>query len=450
MTRRNALRLIASGAAAVPFLRGQAARDRHVLLISIDGLAAYALQDKAIPLPTLRRLAKLGSVAEASEVVNPAVTWPNHTSLVTGVTPDRHQVLFNGLPVRGKAGEPLRVEPWVDKPELVKAPTVYDLAHAAGLVTAEVNWVAIHNAPTIHWAFPERPRLTDPVVKEMMAAGLLTEAEVAGFAKAGILWRDDVWTEAGRHILEKHKPNLLLFHLLTTDSSQHRYGARSLGGNVALAHADTQVRRLLDAVDNLGIGSRTTVIVVSDHGFKTYTQVIHANAFLRQKGLVRDTAGSGVACDAWVIPEGGSAMVYVTRAERKAELAASLRTELASIRGVRAVFAAEDFPPLGLPLPSSSDRMADLVLTAEEGYAFDGAHRGEVVTRVAEGATPGAHGYINSDPDMDSVFLAAGAGIRRGARLGRVRNLDVAPTIARLLGLEMKNVQGRVLEELLA
>jgi hypothetical protein len=181
MRRRDFL----STLAAAP-LFGQADRQRHVVIISIDGFAAYALNDAQLPLPTFRRLAREGAAAEAMEPVNPTVTWPNHTSIITGVTPSRHMVLYNGLAVRGGEGAALKVEPWVDKPELVKAPTLYDAAHSAGLSTAEVDWVAIHNAKTITHAFPEVPRLTDPVVKEMIAAGTVTEENVRTFNKGSI------------------------------------------------------------------------------------------------------------------------------------------------------------------------------------------------------------------------------------------------------------------------
>jgi predicted AlkP superfamily pyrophosphatase or phosphodiesterase len=382
------------------------------------------------------------------EPVNPSVTWPNHTSMVTGVTPAKHGVLYNGLPVRPGPGQPLRVEPWVDKTQLVQAETVYDAAHAAGLTTAEVDWVAIQNAATITWAFPERPQATQTIPKEMIAAGLVTEADIAGFVKSNIVWRDEIWTQAGEYILEKHKPNLLLFHLLTTDSSQHRYGARSLGGNAALTLADTKVERLLAAARRAGIAANTTVLIVSDHGFKTYSQVIHPNAVLRQRGLIRD-AGSAVECDAWTIPEGGTANVYVTRPEKKAELVPALRTAFEQVPGVKLVIGSDGFERLGYPQPAATERMCDLVLAAADGYAFDGAHRGDPVTKVPDGASPGAHGYLSTETDMDSAFLAWGAGIKRGSKLGRIRCVDVAATVARLLGVGMKDVQGRVLTEIL-
>jgi predicted AlkP superfamily pyrophosphatase or phosphodiesterase len=434
MRRRDFL----STLAAAP-LFGQADRQRHVVIISIDGFAAYALNDAQLPLPTFRRLAREGAAAEAMEPVNPTVTWPNHTSIITGVTPSRHMVLYNGLAVRGGEGAALKVEPWVDKPELVKAPTLYDAAHSAGLSTAEVDWVAIHNAKTITHAFPEVPRLTDPVVKEMIAAGTVTEENVRTFNKGSIVWRDELWTLAGQHIIEKHKPNLLLFHLLTTDSSQHRYGASSLAAHSALALADAKVQRLLDSLRRAGILERTAVFIVSDHGFKTYKHVIHANALLRQKGVA----------DVWVIPEGGTAMVYITRESRKAELLPVLRGLFAAVPGVAEVLDQPSFSKYGYPAQPSG-QMCDLVLVGADGHAFGGSQQGEAVVEVPTGSTPGAHGYISTDRAMDAVFIASGAGIKKGVKLGRIRNLDVAPTAARLLGLEMRGVEGRVLNEVLA
>src|SRR5688572_15726488 len=115
--------LLTLGLASV--LLAQPDRDRHVVIVSIDGLAAYSLNDKSVPLPNLRALAKAGASASAMTVVNPSVTWPNHTSIVTGVTPAKHGMLYNGLPVRSGPGQPLKVEPWRDKSELVLVPTLY-------------------------------------------------------------------------------------------------------------------------------------------------------------------------------------------------------------------------------------------------------------------------------------------------------------------------------------
>src|SRR5262245_21768655 len=135
------------------------AQDRHVVVISIDGFPASILRDASLPFTTIHRLGREGASAEGMTPVNPTVTWPNHTAIISGVGPARHGVLFNGLPVRDGDSKSLRIEPWIDKKELVLAPTVADAARAAGMTTAEVDWVAIYPTSSVTWSFPERPAL---------------------------------------------------------------------------------------------------------------------------------------------------------------------------------------------------------------------------------------------------------------------------------------------------
>ena len=188
----------------------------HVVIITLDGFPGWALEDPYLPVPNLRRLAANGALAAGMRPVNPTVTWPNHTSLVTGVTPAKHGVLFNGTLVRDP-GVPPRVEPWRDKKDMVHVPTLYDVVHDRGMTAAQVDWVAILNAPSIDWEFPERPERpeTKPgIVREMVNGMAISQKDVDGFASQNIVWRDDVWTDAASHILRTHRPNLLLFHLL--------------------------------------------------------------------------------------------------------------------------------------------------------------------------------------------------------------------------------------------
>ncbi|MBS1858767.1 MAG: alkaline phosphatase family protein [Acidobacteria bacterium] len=422
------------------------AQVRHVVVISIDGFPARILRDPALPFTTLHRMAREGAIADGMTPVNPTVTWPNHTAMVTGVAPDRHGVLYNGLVVRTGEGKAPKIEPWVDKKELVLAPTVYDAARAAGMTTAEIDWVAIYPTSTVTWSFPEQPKPDQPEVREMIADGVVSEDEIRNWGHSPINVHDDAWVRAAAHILEKHKPNLLLLHTLTTDSTHHTYGPDSLAGNTALILADRNVAQVLAAIDRAGLRDSTAVLVVSDHGFRGFRHVIHPNAILRERGLLRDAAD----CDAWTISEGGTAMVYVTRESKRAATAAALREAFRDVPGIARVIPPEEFAAAGYPKWTPGGRMADLVLAAEPGYAFDGAIRGDAVSDVPAGATPGAHGYLNSDPDMQEILVAWGAGIRPGSKLGLVPNVDVAPTIARLLGLPWPAGRGTALTQILS
>src|SRR3954464_12682099 len=120
----------------------------HVIIITIDGFAAYNMKDKNAPIPTLRKLAEEGAIAEGMKVCNPSVTWPNHTTLISGLRPDKHGVLFNGILMRPGVELPVSVDPKRDASELVSVQTLPDILHKAGMRCAEIDWPCTRNSPS--------------------------------------------------------------------------------------------------------------------------------------------------------------------------------------------------------------------------------------------------------------------------------------------------------------
>ncbi len=444
--------LLALCAALVLFAQQRPASEgNHVIIMTLDGFPAWALDDPYLPVPNLRRLAANGALAAGMRPVNPTVTWPNHTSLVTGVTPAKHGVLFNGTLVRD-SGVPPRVEPWRDKKDMVRAPTLYDVVHDHGMTSAQVDWVAILNAPSIDWEFPERPERpeTKPAIaREMVTVGTISQKDVDGFGNQNIVWRDDVWTDAAIHIIRTHRPNLLLFHLLALDSMQHRYGPKTPAAMVTMARLDSQVGRIVQALDGAGMTASTTLFVVSDHGFKAVQKQLLPNVALRDAGLMTVEAGQVTATQAYVVSEGGSAFVYVTEPDSDGSVLRRARQAISSIEGIDRVIEAAEYESLGLPQPSSDPQVGVLLLTAKTGYAFAAGAIGEkTVVDAAEGGL-GTHGYLSSDAEIQALFIASGRGIKPGVKLQSVDNVDVAPTAAKLLGVELKNVDGKSLTDIL-
>ena len=304
--------------------------------------------------------------------------------------------------------------------------------------------MAIYHAASIDWSFAELPDANGPVEREMIGRGLVAENEIRSWSKQPITFKDEMWTRAAVHIIERHKPNLLLMHLLTTDSVQHQYGARSLAAQTALILADRQIQRILDAVERAGLRDSTTLVVLSDHGFKSYQHLIRANVLLRQKGLLRDNAGQ-LDGDAWVVAEGGTAMVYVTRESRREATLKALNDAFPQVSGIAKIILPADYPQYGYPPANGQGRMADMVLAAGAGYAFDAATTGDLVSDVPAGAVRGNHGYLSSDPDMTAILVMWGAGIQPGAHSGIESNLNVAPTLAQLLHVKLPDAQGTAL-----
>ena len=416
-------------------------KDCMVVVISLDGFPAYALDDPRLPIPTLRKLAREGVAAESMQPINPTVTWPNHTAIVTGVDASEHHVLFNGLLTRPADGERPSSEPWRDKSVMVHAPTIYDLAFEAGLTTAQVDWVAIYGAKTITWQFAELPDPNGPIEREMIAESIVSADQLRKFEDSSQAWQDEMWTRAALKILREHHPNLLLFHLLTLDDMNHQYGPMSPASFTAMALLDGYVKQVVDQLESSGLAKKATLIIVSDHGFRGIKYKIHPNVLLHDKGILKESA-NGTTGDAWVVSTGGTAMVYINNPSRKAALTTELREILNGAEGIDRIYSVDEFSELGLPTPSASDQAPDLMLAAKPDYVFSNESSGEYITPTSGGT----HGYLNTDPKMQSIFLAWGAGVPSGVRLKSISNLDVAPTIAQILGLEMKNVKGKPIE----
>jgi hypothetical protein len=166
-----------------------------VVLITIDGFPAPALKDPPLPMPTLQRLIANGTHADAMIPINPTVTWPNHTTLITGVDAAVHHVMANGeiefpTPDAGPA-----VKPWVPRDELVNGRTVYFALAKKGMTTGQVDWVAIYGAKNVRWQFGEKPEVGSVIMQDLMAKGVLTQDQVEHFDSSAPAWRDEMWTD---------------------------------------------------------------------------------------------------------------------------------------------------------------------------------------------------------------------------------------------------------------
>ncbi len=418
-----------------------------VVLITIDGFPARALNDPRLPMPTLRMLEAAGAHSTGMRPINPTVTWPNHTALITGVDARSHHVVTNGLLTFPADGTAPTVMPWVPKAQLVHARTLYEAAAEKGMTTGQVDWVAIYGAAGVAWQFGEKPDPASPISRDLVAQHLATIGQIAAFGEGSTpAWRDQLWTDGAVDILTHHTPNLLLVHLLETDTLQHAYGPLTPAAYAAYAYADSCLRRIVDAAHSAGLLDRTTFVLASDHGFATSTRTVAPNATLLQLGLLHGT-GKTAHGAVWAKAGGGSDLVFVRDPAQKATLLPRLQAAFAALPGVEHVYTNEEAQALGLPALADSDQAPDLYLTAKPDYAFTDS------TEPAgdSPSTPrGQHGYLNTNPDMGSLFIISGAGIRSGLDLGPITNLQVAPTLAAILGVSLPAAQAPRLEAVFA
>jgi predicted AlkP superfamily pyrophosphatase or phosphodiesterase len=447
MTKRAAL--AAPGAICY---KGRVTRPATLVMLSIDGLRAAALDDPTLELPALRGLAARGARAAALRPVFPTVTWPCHSTIVTGVSPARHGVLGN-LVFDRTTGRP--VEHFGDRTTTpIAAGTLWDLIQAAGGRTAAICWPKTRGVAAVADNIPEfyeqelfEAHASRPLWTELARRRLPVDRYGPWSASHPMGPMQDWLTlEAARHVLAARRPRLLLLHFLTLDSFQHDHGVESPEARWALLQMDALLGRLLTTLDELGQAESTTLMVLGDHGFVDVDTTHHLNQILRDERLLDvDRHGTISRRLAWAAGNGGAAHVYVLDGAARSTVD-RLRERFAALPGVD-VLGPERFRELGMPEPRPDSMQGDLMLAAADGVFFTGHP-----TPEAAAAAPvyrAAHGHAPSLAKLAAGLVLAGPGIRAGARPREVSMLDLAPTAARLLGLSLPGAEGTPLLEAL-
>jgi predicted AlkP superfamily pyrophosphatase or phosphodiesterase len=420
-----------------------------VLLISIDGFADFYWRDERVKAPTLRRLAERGAVADGVTAVFPSTTWPTHVSLVTGVRPARHGVVANHILNRAtRRAEDLTGDPIYDAAAILTAPTVYDRAAAAGLKVAAVDWPATRHSPSLAFNLPffkdQRVFETETaraVWDELKTAGFPLERQGEWALLPKRFMKDTMVADVAAHAVYRHAPDMLMVHFLCADSHQHLFGPRTPEVYWAIEYIDGCIGRLLATLPG-AVRERAAVFVVSDHGFLPVERDIRPNVRLRRLGAVRGDGHAGFSGEACFVMNHGAGYLYALDGDTRA--LRSLAAEISTMEGVAGVWPRERFGDLGLP--AEHRMLPDAVFEAKPGYQFSDETAGE-----DENGAPkyrGTHGQRPEAPGNAAFFLASGAGIRQGAKPGRIQSRDVAPTLATLLGVTMPDVEGRVLTEI--
>lgn len=417
-----------------------------LVMISVDGMRPdYVTEAEAhgAKVPNLRRFLKEGAYAEGVVGVVPTVTYPSHTTLVTGVWPAKHGILANTTfdPLQKNQGG------WYWYTEDILAPTFWDIAAAAGRTTASIQWPVTVGAH-ITWNIPEFWRASTPddakLLRAVSTPGLLEEARAdLGEYRGGIDTSTQGDVNRGQYtewILEKKHPSFLTLHLSSLDHIEHETGPFSPEDIAVLESIDATIGKIRATAETLAPG-RAYIAVVSDHGFVRTDAQLNLFPLFREAKLITVNE-KGKIIDWKAIPwvTGGSAAI-VLKAPDDTVILSQVRELLAKVasdpaNGVDCILDAEELHKRGGYPPAS------FFVGLKPGWKTGSTLDGPLLSKMKVGGT---HGAMPDLSDLHASFFLVGPGVPAGRSLGLIDMRDVAPTLAHEVGLSLPSADGKIL-----
>lgn len=424
-----------------------------VLLISVDALKPeFVFEQKrlGISLPNIEKYFVQGGsvVRKGVKSVFPTFTYPCHQSMITGVCPATHGTYNNGI--FDPTEEHLGAWHWfVNR----KVKTLWEAAKDAGYISASaafptsVGAKGDYIAPEFWWDGSELDSLfIDAIAKPQ---GLISEMEQEIGRYAGGLdlseegdkqrFKAAMWimnNKIAPHLPEK--PFFMSAYFASFDETAHQMGVYSKEAAHSLMEIDTMLGQLIEKAHELA-NDNIVVCVASDHGTIDNHHNISPNVLLHEAGLIElNEDGSVKDWKAWSQRAGGMSEVRL-KDETDKNAAAALETVMKKL---------SDAPDSGIlevldregAVKRGGFPLASYVLVSDKGYEIRDNVQGPYCTEKLH--QKAQHGYSEEFEEMRASFMLEGAGIKKGHELPEMNLIDVAPTLAAIMGFKLPDAEG--------
>lgn len=429
-----------------------------VLVFIFDGLQPAQVNPRLMP--NLAAFASEGVTFTNHHSVFPSVTRVNASSMVTGMASGGHGLSGNRLMIREFDSDKAMPAMEPELAQVARSGVPVLLAPTLGQILAEhgKEYVAIgvgtsgnmylHNptaedsgGATIHPTFALPADLHESLIDRFGPWPEETKPNTMRMAHA-----TRIMTE---YVLPEREPAVALIWSSEPDKSQHAAGVGSHLSDTSIREADGQFGDILQWLNESGRAEDTDIIVASDHGYSTISEIAGVEVLVHEAGFALGGDEGGVV----VAQNGGAALFYTQPGDL--DTTKRLAAWLMSQPWCGTITASDAVPGIPGTLPASlvgneGPRVPELTmsfkwdsLTNEAGYA------GTAYSTYGEPGT-GQHGSM-SKHEMNNILFARGPRFKSNVKLDAPSgNYDVTPTILRILGLSGgEGMYGRVLEEAL-
>ncbi len=431
---------------------------KRVIVLSFDAMGAKDLSYMRT-LPNFKAFLEGAAICENVKSVYPSITYPAHTSIVTGRWPKNHGIVNN------TRIQPKRPTPdWFWQRKYIKGTTLYDEAIKKGFRTAALLWPVTAKSG-IKWNIPEvlanRPWQTQ--VSASLANSsklyLLDMNKRYGKLRDGVRQPalDNFVHACALDTIRRKDPDLFLIHLTDLDTNRHIYGVDHEKCTQAMQRHDRRLGEILAAVREASqkpgavSWEETAVVILGDHYQKDTGQVVYPNYFLKEAGYLQTRGEKITAYQALAKNCDGCCYIYLKNsADAVGELGAKVRRLFEDLakqpeNGIARIFSGEEAAAMG------ADGECFLLLEAAEGFYF--LDEAEVPARPVKEEKKhkmrGTHGYLPDKEGYATFFAMKGCGVQPGARVETMTLCDEGPTLARLLDVDLGRTDGSAVEELL-
>ena len=428
-------------------------KNKYEIVISFDAVSEEDLEFLSKQ-PNFSKLIKNGALIKNVESVYPSLTYPAHATIVTGKYPKNHGVINNTV-LDFKNDNP----DWYWYRKYIKGDTIFDLAEKSGMKTCSILWPVTARSK-ITYNMPEifcTKRYDNQILKSALAGSKIYQVNMNkrfGYLRQGMEepYLDNFATEVAKKTIRELKPNLILLHLIDSDSQKHKYGIENKKVIESLKRHDERLGEIIESLKLAGIYEDSTIIALGDHSQINVNNVIKLNSILMKNDLINVNGNKIKSYKAIVKSCDGSSYIYlknkndVETRKKVRDILNELKNKYSNV--IEEVYNNEEIKNLG------ADINASFMIEAKRGYYFIDDFLGEAIEVIDESSKikhklRASHGYLPSRDNYKTFFIAYGKTIKKGVVLEKGKLINHGPTIAKILDIDLRDCDGIVEERIL-